>query len=142
VSWWVVLKGLIPNLVTQAGEIFKRRHELKLKKIDVAGRIEEAKAEGMIAMLSQRQTADIDWESMSIQNSGWRDEYMTLFLTTIVGACFVPSLQPTVVAGFDTLTNGTPVWFQISFLIVVGSAFGVRVFTNFREAIGFGKKKP
>lgn len=125
----------VGKVVESVGEYLGRRHELKLRKLDNEARVEEARVTAYIDALTKRADADIKWEHLSIQNSGWKDEYLTLFITGLVAACFVPPLQPYVDAGFDTLTNETPLWFQVSFLIVVGSAFGVRVFDNFKRLL-------
>jgi hypothetical protein len=133
VSWWKPLVDLLPTTVNQVGEVFKRKHEVKLKKIESQARIEEAKAEGLINMLRDRQNADINWEQMSIQNSGWKDEYLTLFTTGLVAMCFIPWTQPFVKEGFTVLQDYTPFWFQTTYLVVVGSAFGVRAWKSFTE---------
>lgn len=139
-SVWQNLINAVPTLITQVGEVFKRKHEVKLRKIDSTARIEEAKANAYVSMLTNRQNADINWEQMSIQNSGWKDEYLTIFITSLVAACFIPWTQPYVGKGFFYLSH-TPMWFQTSFLIVIGSAFGVRVFTGFSEVLDHRKVK-
>lgn len=138
-TWWKDLLGVVPSVTSGVTTYFSRKHELALKKIEFAGRIEEAKAEGMIALLRDRQAADVDWEKLSIQNSGWKDEWFTIALTLMVVAIFLPWTQETVIRGFGAL-EATPTWFQVSFLVAVGSAFGVRVFGNFLDMVK-GKAK-
>lgn len=133
-NWWQQLLNVIPAAVNQVGAYFQRRHEVSLKKLESQARIDEARTTATVQAYLARTTADITWEQLSIQNSGWRDEYMTIFLTAIVAMCFVPGLQGYVDRGFFYLNN-TPQWFQASFLIVVGSAFGVRAFGGFMDVI-------
>lgn len=137
-SWWKEVLGVVPTIAKGVSDYFGKRQEIALKKLELEGRIEEAKAEGMINLLRDRQNADIDWEKLSIQNSGWKDEWFTVTLTVMVISIFIPPLQPTVMQGFAALEL-TPTWFQVSFLVAVGSAFGVRVFGSFLDMVK-GKK--
>jgi len=111
-------------------ELKLKKHELKMTEVEAESRIKVAHAEAAINRAAERQSANIDWEIMSIRNSGWRDEYLTIFTTVIVTMVFLPWTQPYMLDGFDSL-NSTPTWFQVAIIIVFGSAFGVRAFKPF-----------
>jgi hypothetical protein len=119
-------------------ELKMAKHEGKLTKIEAQAEIEKARAQGAIQRLAERQRADIDWELMSIKNSGWKDEYLTVLITASLVLVFLPWTQPYVIDGFRAL-EATPFWYQMAILIVIGSAFGVRVFDNFKRVLAKGK---
>lgn len=134
-SWW---KPLLGPLVEVFNGWRERRHELKmarhdLKKAKVYAEVDIAKARAQAAIdrLSARQEADINWEILSIKNSGWKDEYLTIFTSLIVLMIFLPWTQPFMLEGFEAM-QATPVWFQVMVLVVYSSAFGVRAFQAFR----------
>lgn len=124
-----------------------RKHEIKLLKHDLKkttviaeSDIKKAKAMAAVERIGQRQEADINWELLSIRNSGWRDEYLTLFTTAIVAMVFLPWTQPFMMEGFTQL-NATPYWFQVVIVIVYSSAFGVRAFKSFKSILPRGGPK-
>lgn len=134
---WTSAIPLLGSLIDAGREWLNRRHEVKLKKheadlkkIEVAGRVEVAEAEARIAALHRRAEADITWEEMSIQNSGWKDEGWTLLFWGMLIALFVPWSQPHVIEGFAALDD-LPKYVQVFLSVAIGSAFGVRVFDNF-----------
>lgn len=131
-KWWSDLAGAIVGGIKDWATA---RQQAKARKAESEARIEEAKTNAMIAMWGKQADAEVEWEKLSIQNSGWKDEYLTIYLTAIVGACFVPGLQDYVKVGFEFLATATPLWFQTSFLIVIGSAFGVRTFGRFMDVV-------
>lgn len=116
-------------------EIKMADHELKKTEIVAEADVRKAKADAEIRMWSERQSADISWELESIKNSSWKDEYLTLFTTAIILATFIPYAQEYVATGFNILTNNTPIWFQVMAAVVWSSAFGVRVFTSFKDIV-------
>lgn len=130
---------IIPGALSAVGEYFKRKHDLRMKKLELKYQVIEAETTARIAMEARKVEGLFNWELLSIQNSGWKDEYMTLLLTGILLATFVPPLQPYVAQGFIILEQDTPYWFQMCLLIVVGSAFGVRMFDSFRKVLATRK---
>ena len=123
--------SLVPDLLGGIKQYFSRKHELKMKKMDVEFKVIEAKAMAEVQLQIKRQDADIDWERMSIANSGWKDEWFTVFLSLIMVAMFVPDIQPFMIEGFIALRDHTPVWLSTTFVIAVSSSFGVRSFASF-----------
>lgn len=125
-----VVKGIaspVTEWVKHRGEIKKleREGEIKLKTLSI-----EKQAEA----ISKQEDNVQAWELASIKNSGWKDEYLTLVLTLPAILCFIPGMAEIVAAGFKALQQ-TPTWYQVCLLVAVGSAFGVKVFTNFKAAL-------
>lgn len=93
-------------------------------------RIVEAKTQATIKRLEVGQTADIAWENLSIEKSGWKDEYLLILFSIPLVMCFVPGWDKYVTAGFESL-KGTPDWYQWAIGIMVASAYGYRKIADF-----------
>lgn len=128
--------SLVPDLLGGIKQYFSRKHEVRMKTLDLKFKVTEAKVLAEIQMQQQRQNADIDWEKISIANSGWKDEWFTVFLSLMMVAMFIPSLQPFMIDGFIALKEHTPMWLSAAFLGAVGSSFGIRMWTNFTNLAG------
>jgi hypothetical protein len=102
----------------------------KKVKLESELKVAEAKTEATIRRLSTQQEADIAWENLSIHNSGWKDEYLTILLSIPIIMCFIPGLDVYVFAGFIALEK-TPEWYKWCFMIVVASSFGYRKVADF-----------
>ena len=126
-----ILAGLklIGGLVTQPIKDYGERKKIKLESDK---RIQEAVTVSKIKILETGQAADIKWENLSIQNAGWKDELWTIILAIPAVLCFHPLGADLVREGFIALSY-TPGWYQTLFGVAVGSAFGVRTFTNFKQ---------
>lgn len=98
--------------------------------LDSELRINEAQTQAKIRHLETSQAADIAWENLSIQNSGWKDEWLTILLSIPLILCFIPGMDTYVYRGFESLRN-TPDWYQWSVMIVVASSFGYKKIADF-----------
>ena len=87
--------------------------------------INEAVTEAKIEKVKTQQAADIAWENLQINHSGWRDDFFTIVLSIPAIMCFIPGLAPYVVAGFAALAT-CPGYYQWMLGIAVGAAFGYR----------------
>lgn len=133
-NWLNVLLGPVTEVFNRWRD---RKHEIKVMKHDleiaeVEGKIEVTKAKtlAMIEQSGKRLDADITWESLSIKNSGWKDEYLTLLMTLPFIGAFIPVVQDYVHLGFEYV-DGMPFWYQIVLMVIVGAAFGVRAWGAF-----------
>lgn len=93
-------------------------------------RVNEARTQAQIEVLKRGQEADIAWENLSIQRSGWKDEWFTIILSIPLVLCFFPGAVEYVTAGFDSLSH-TPEWYRWMVGIAVGSSFGYRKIADF-----------
>jgi hypothetical protein len=125
--------GIISSLVkTIAAPIvghFQQKAAVKAAKVESEIRVIEAKTKHIQQLVADRQAADIQWEIKSIENSGWKDEYLLVLFSIPLVMCFIPGLDVYVVAGFNAL-QGTPEWYQWAICIMVGSAYGVKKFAD------------
>lgn len=94
--------------------------------------ISKAKTSAHIKKIEIGQKADIAWEKTSLDQSGWKDEYWTIVLSLPMIMCFFPGLAEFVTLGFQAL-QCTPEWYRYSIGVAIGSAFGVKQFTNFMK---------
>lgn len=104
--------------------------ERKSQKLKSELELAEAQTRAKIKRLETGQKADIAWENLSIEKSGWRGEWFTLLLSLPVVLCFVPGGDHYVYKGFASLEK-TPEWFRWAFMVAVGSSFGYRKLCDF-----------
>lgn len=136
-NWLNIFKplvGVFNGWRQRRHEIKLKKHELKLTKVESEARIAEARAQAAIDRLGQRLEADINWEILSIKNSGIKDDFLTYFTAGVVLMVFLPWTQPYMLEGFEALQS-TPYWFQVIVLVVYSSAFGVRAFNAFKSLL-------
>jgi len=122
--------GFINGLVKPVTEIFKGWQARKAAKLESDLAIEKARTLAKIEHIKTKQQADIAWENLSIDRSGWKDEYFTIVLSVPAILCFIPGMVDYVRAGFDAL-SGCPDWYEWMLGIAVGSAFGYRKIADF-----------
>lgn len=116
----------IKNLGAAAVDAYKVHREAKLKlelaRLEGELRAEQAWTEWRIKNID----SDSAWEQASIQNSGWKDEFVLLVLSIPLLLVFVPPLVPTVLQGFAVLES-TPEWYRWMIVLVYLATYGIRV---------------
>lgn len=107
----------------------------KLKQAQVEGnlRVTEARAAGAVRLAETGQQLDASWEKMSIENSSWKDEWFVILLSIPMILCFIPGGAEIVSAGFNSLRESTPDWYQYAFLVAVASSFGFKKLTEIMD---------
>jgi hypothetical protein len=100
----------------------KLKHEIKLETL--RGKIMYERAKSDRAEASEGR--DAEWEKMSIQNSGWKDEWVLVLLSIPLVLVFVPQTQPIVLEGFSTLDQ-TPEWYRWLTVMIFAAIYGIRV---------------
>ena len=124
--------GVIKTVGGLVSEPIKGWQKRKTAKLESDIKINQAKTDAQIQKISTGQKADIAWENTSISNAGWKDEYWTIIISLPMIMCFIPGLVLYVERGFEALQK-TPDWYQWAVGIAIGSAFGVRKFTDFMK---------
>ena len=127
----IPLIPIVTSIFSIGADWLKGRKELKAVELEGKIALSKAKTEATIALMANKQAADVAWENLSITNSGWKDEWFTILLSIPMVMCFIPGLDVYVEAGFNALNASTPEWYQWAFLVAVGSSFGVRKLTDF-----------
>ena len=105
-------------------------NERKRAKIESDREITKAVTQAKIKKMETAQEADIAWENLSIENAGWKDEFWTIILAIPMVLAFIPGMAGYVHQGFSVL-QGLPEWYRWALSIAIGSAFGVKKFTDF-----------
>lgn len=127
--WTAVVSGL-KGLIAPATTLLKGWQARKQVKLENDLAIAKAQVEAKIERIKTREEADIAWENLSIDRSGWKDEYFTIVLSVPAVLCFIPGMVEYVEAGFAALQN-CPDWYEWMLGIAVGSAFGYRKIADF-----------
>lgn len=122
--------GFIKGLIAPVAGIVEGWQARKAAKLQSDLAINTARTASIIHTLETKQAGDIAWENLSIDRSGWKDEYFTIILSLPAILCFVPGMVEYVVAGFNAL-RGCPDWYQWMLGIAVGSAFGYKKIADF-----------
>ena len=130
---WQFLPSLITNTLGIFSDWVKAKREVKAATVDAKIALNKAKTDAMIERMRTQQAADIAWENLSVENSGWKDEWFTLLLSIPMIMCFIPGGAQYVKAGFEALSESTPEWYQYAFLVAVASAFGFKKLTDLMQ---------
>lgn len=120
----------IQAVLSPVTDIVKGWQARKTQRLESDLKIAEAQTNAKIRILETGQQADIAWENLSIQNSGWKDEWFTIVLSIPAVMCFVPGWDGYVFKGFESLKN-CPEWYQWGLMIAIASSFGYRKFADF-----------
>lgn len=102
-------------------------HKARLKEISREAEVEMAKKEleAVINSSASAQEHGQQIESKLVDQSGWKDEYVTILITTPFIMCFIPGLDVYALRGFHVLEQ-TPDWFQWTSITVMLAPFGIR----------------
>ena len=120
-----VVGGGVKALAGPVTEWVKGKQRIKAAKVDAEIQVIQARADHVQYMATTDQAAGINWEKASIENAGWKDEFLLLLFSIPLVMCFVPGGSPYVREGFSAL-NECPEWYRWSICIMVGSAYGYR----------------
>ena len=109
-------------------------HKQKMAEVEREAevRIRQAEVESHVKRLESAQEHEQTWEIAQIQNSGWKDEYLTIILSIPLIACFIPGLDDYVLRGFNVLLN-TPEWYRWTVMIMIGAVFGYRKIADWTD---------
>ena len=109
-------------------------HKQKMAEVEREAevRVRQAEVESHVKRLESAQEHEQNWEIAQIQNSGWKDEYLTIVLSIPLIACFIPGLDVYVLRGFNVLLN-TPEWYRWTVMIMIGAVFGYRKIADFMD---------
>lgn len=124
--------GLVKTVASPLTSYFVNKQKIKAASVESKLKINEAKTEAQCNKLLNGQAGDIAWENTSIENAGWKDEYLLIVLSLPAILCFIPSMTQVVYDGFTALGN-CPTWYRWAFSIAVGSSFGVKEITKFKN---------
>lgn len=100
----------------------KLRHELKVAELTGQIAAERSWAEWRVKNID----ADAAWESQSIANSGWKDEYVLVLLSIPLVLVFVPYTADYVMRGFEILQR-TPDWYRWLVTMIFAAVYGIRI---------------
>lgn len=112
-------------LISPVTEIVKGWQDRRKVKLEGEQRIEKAKVEATIKNIETNDSYDARLEELSLQNRGWKDEYLLLITTSPVVLVFFPSMVPVLEAGFKVL-SGLPDWYLWLVLLIYIDTFGFR----------------
>ena len=121
-----VIKDIVSGLSAPVVDFFKARQELKSKERQQKLELKDAQHKRQVELISQGLAADATWEIEQIKNSGWKDEYVLIVLSSPMILCFVPWTAPYVLQGFEILER-TPDWFRWLVVMVFAAIYGIRV---------------
>ena len=121
-------------IATLTGQTVESVLAYKQKKAELKGQIELEKLRGKAEYeraktqrASESEGRDHEWELASIQNSGWKDEWVLIVLSIPLILSFIPWTVAYVNMGFAALDN-TPLWYRSVIGAIYLATFGIRMF--------------
>lgn len=84
------LTSIASSVIAPVAGIFNKREERKQTKVLAEAKLSQAKLEGKTSVT----LTDAEWESISVskQNESWKDEYVTLVITSPIVLLLVGSI--------------------------------------------------
>jgi len=110
-------------------ELAAKAYDSHLRNKQHKAELADAKHERRMQNVREGRMAEVDWNIKSIENSGWKDEYLTIILSLPLILVFIPWLTPYIMDGFAALET-TPVWYRSGISLMIASAFGYQKYTQ------------
>ena len=92
---------------------------IKAKEIEAATKLDVAKV-------------GVQLEQVKQQEHSWKDEWLVVFFTILMGLHFWPPAQDAMERGWDILQKADPMFWYI-ILTIVGASFGVTTMKKFKK---------
>jgi len=120
-----LIGALLGAPAEQVAEYFKEKQRLKseFKLARLRARVAGERAKEARAI--QADTNDHEWSLLQIQNSGWKDEFVLIVVSTPFILGFIPGMDKYVHAGFANLSN-TPGWYQVMIVTIFFAIYGIK----------------
>lgn len=112
----------VESVLNYKSEKRRLKAEIQLEKLRGKAEYERAKSK----RATESEGRDHEWETMSIQNSGWKDEWVLVLLSIPLVLVFIPATQPTVLTGFEALAQ-TPEWYRWLVMMIFAAIYGIRI---------------
>lgn len=120
------LKLLFGAPLEMIGGIIKGRQQAKVHKLDLKQAIHIQQMQNV----ENGRIAEVAWNIKAQNNSGWRDEWITIMLSAPLVLIFGPdAIQQQIADGFAELQL-LPAWYKSAVGLMIGSAFGFQKYTN------------
>ena len=94
------------------------QHNIEVRKLERIAELESAKAVQVQQVISSEKS--------------WKDEWLTLFTTIGLTMCFIPSVQPFMIKGFEIIKSA-PSELLYAVLVVYCGSFGLNVMEKFKK---------
>lgn len=123
--WGSIVSALLSKVAPKVADYYiqkeQLKHQVEIKRLEGKIAYEEAKTRRAEASEGR----DHEWEMQSIQNSGWKDEWVLVILSIPMILSFIPFTVAYVQMGFAALEN-TPLWYRVSVMTIYFATFGIR----------------
>ena len=94
------------------------QHNIEVRKLERIAELESAKAVQLQQIISGEKS--------------WKDEWLTIFTTVGLAFCFVPSVQPFMIKGFEIIKTA-PSELLYAVLVVYCGSFGLNVMDKYKK---------
>ena len=82
-----------------------------------------------LSNIAEGRVAEAQWNLKAIENSGWKDEWLTILLSIPLILAFFPPAISALHAGFLVLSE-MPVWYQSGVGVMIASSFGYQKYAK------------
>ena len=112
-----LIKNPITSLIADK-TIGAIQHHLEIKKLERVAEIEAVKTVQVQQIVSGEKS--------------WKDEWLTVFTTVGLTMCFIPSVQPFMIKGFEIIKSA-PSELLYAVLVVYGGSFGINLMDKYKK---------
>lgn len=122
-AWWNILTPIVETV----GKYVNKRQEIGAAKGLRKDELIMAKHQAQVARIANGDKVEADYDKTALQNMAttFKDEFLMIWTVGVVTCLFIPTLQETALAGFVALAT-VPIWFQVAFVGLYISTFGLR----------------
>lgn len=120
------IAAIITGAIKPIGDFFNRRQEIKAANHQAELKVIEAQGTRTAEAIKEDLHADAAWELEQIKNSGYKDEWVLLVISVPLVGCFIPSIAPHILRGFEVLAK-TPDWYQWLIMLIFTAVYGIRL---------------
>lgn len=119
--------SLLGPIIGLGKDWLERREQRKV----MDRQLEHEKHMKKIEYVREGRIAEVDWNKKALDNSGWKDEYLTIILSAPLVLVFFPGMVPYIEEGFRVL-EGTPPWYRAAVAVMIGATFGYRKYADWQ----------
>jgi hypothetical protein len=123
-AWWNLLLSPVTGLFQAGAKLGSQWMEGKQKEHQMKMAYKERVITGQI---------DYNVAAQKGMAASIKDEFLTVWITTLVSLHFVPSMQPYLEKGWDALKMSAPDWFGYCFVGMWVAVFGLKGWKIFKE---------
>ena len=123
--WSTIVGALLGKVAPKVADFYIQKQALKAQIALETLKGKVAWQQALSKRASESEGRDAEWETLSIKNSGYKDEWVLGIISIPMILSFIPSTVTYVEQGFEALAK-TPAWYQFMITSIFMAIYGIR----------------